>query len=83
VQILDEADKLLDMGFKDELMQIVKACPVERQTLFFSATMSQKVCVCCRERERESVCVCVCVCVCCRVCVPACLCVECSHIHRV
>ena len=43
LQVLDEADKLLEMGFKDELMQIVKACPVERQTLFFSATMTQKV----------------------------------------
>jgi ATP-dependent RNA helicase DDX27 len=41
--ILDEADRLLDLGFSDEIMEIVKACPVVRQTLLFSATMNTKV----------------------------------------
>lgn len=41
--ILDEADRLLDLGFQDEIHEIVRMCPVERQTLLFSATMSTKV----------------------------------------
>jgi len=41
--VLDEADRLLDLGFQDEVHEIVKACPIERQTLLFSATMSTKV----------------------------------------
>jgi ATP-dependent RNA helicase DDX27 len=42
-QILDEADKLLEMGFKEEVLELVKTMPVDRQTLFFSATMTSKV----------------------------------------
>lgn len=41
--ILDEGDRLLDLGFQDEVHEIVKACPTERQTMLFSATMSTKV----------------------------------------
>jgi ATP-dependent RNA helicase DeaD len=41
--ILDEADRMLDMGFKDEMTELLGALPPERQTLFFSATMSQGV----------------------------------------
>ncbi|KAL7537308.1 hypothetical protein ACHAXR_007730, partial [Thalassiosira sp. AJA248-18] len=41
--ILDEADRLLDLGFQDEVHEIIKSCPTERQTLLFSATMSTKV----------------------------------------
>ncbi len=37
--ILDEADRMLDMGFKDELEAIVAKIPKARQTLFFSATL--------------------------------------------
>ncbi|MCC2546367.1 DEAD/DEAH box helicase [Hymenobacter sp. BT175] len=43
VLILDEADKLLELGFQDELVEIVKRLPRQRQTLLFSATMSDKV----------------------------------------
>ncbi|KAF8974866.1 hypothetical protein BGZ46_009653 [Entomortierella lignicola] len=41
--ILDEADQLLDMGFKDSIESIVEALPRERQTLFFSATVSPQI----------------------------------------
>lgn len=41
--ILDEADRMLDMGFYDDIMQIVSHLPKERQTLLFSATMPPKI----------------------------------------
>jgi len=41
--ILDEADRMLDMGFFDDLMRIVRELPVKRQTLMFSATMPPKI----------------------------------------
>lgn len=41
--ILDEADRMLDMGFFDDIMQIVKHLPENRQTLMFSATMPPKI----------------------------------------
>ncbi len=41
--ILDEADRMLDMGFYDDFMQIVKHLPKDRQTLMFSATMPPKI----------------------------------------
>ena len=41
--ILDEADRMLDMGFKDEMYELLAALPPERQTLFFSATMNPGV----------------------------------------
>ncbi|MDE6097465.1 MAG: DEAD/DEAH box helicase [Muribaculaceae bacterium] len=40
--ILDEADRMLDMGFYDDIMQIANRLPKERQTLMFSATMPPK-----------------------------------------
>ncbi len=41
--ILDEADRMLDMGFYDDIMQIVRYLPKERQTIMFSATMPAKI----------------------------------------
>ncbi len=41
--ILDEADEMLDMGFQEDIDRIVAQLPEERQTLFFSATMSTPI----------------------------------------
>jgi len=41
--VLDEADRMLDMGFINDVKKIIRAVPRERQTLFFSATMPAKV----------------------------------------
>lgn len=41
--ILDEADRMLDMGFSDDIMRIVKKLPEKRQTIMFSATMPPKI----------------------------------------
>ncbi len=41
--VLDEADRMLDMGFIDDVTEIVELCPKERQTFLFSATMSADI----------------------------------------
>ncbi|MBU2634398.1 MAG: DEAD/DEAH box helicase [Nanoarchaeota archaeon] len=41
--VLDEADRMLDMGFIDDVGQIISQCPKKRQTLLFSATLSSKI----------------------------------------
>lgn len=41
--ILDEADRMLDMGFSEDILQIAKHLPVEHQTIMFSATMPEKI----------------------------------------
>ena len=40
--VLDEADRMLDMGFINDMKAILQATPADRQTLFFSATMDKK-----------------------------------------
>lgn len=41
--VLDEADRMFDMGFKDDVERIIMKCPQERQTLLFSATITKDV----------------------------------------
>ena len=41
--VLDEADRMLDMGFSDDILQIAKMLPANHQTIMFSATMPQKI----------------------------------------
>jgi ATP-dependent RNA helicase DeaD len=43
VVILDEADRMLDMGFREDIEKILEATPEERQTVFFSATLSKAI----------------------------------------
>uniref|UniRef100_UPI00404793F9 DEAD/DEAH box helicase n=1 Tax=Algoriphagus sp. TaxID=1872435 RepID=UPI00404793F9 len=41
--VLDEADEMLDMGFRDDIEAIIQEMPAERQTVFFSATMAKPI----------------------------------------
>ncbi|CAJ0751918.1 20333_t:CDS:2 [Entrophospora sp. SA101] len=43
ILILDEADRMLEDGFADELNEIIKNCPKSRQTMLFSATMTDNI----------------------------------------
>jgi ATP-dependent RNA helicase DeaD len=43
ILVLDEADRMLDMGFRDDVEKIVRKCPTNRQTMLFSATISDEI----------------------------------------
>lgn len=43
ILVIDEADRILSEGFSDELTEIIKSCPRSRQTMLFSATMTDSV----------------------------------------
>ena len=42
--VIDEADRILEIGFEEEMRQIVRILPKDRQTMLFSATQTTKVC---------------------------------------
>ncbi len=52
--ILDEADEMLDMGFRDELERILQAAPSERRTLLFSATIPKAIETLARRYTRDA-----------------------------
>ncbi len=43
ILVMDEADRMFDMGFIDDVEKIINKCPAQRQTMFFSATISRAV----------------------------------------
>src|SRR3954470_9352880 len=54
VAVLDEADEMLDMGFREELEEILDATPQERRTLLFSATMPRPIVALARRYQRDA-----------------------------
>ena len=54
VAVLDEADEMLDMGFREDLEQILDASPAERRTLLFSATMPKPIVALARRYQRDA-----------------------------
>jgi len=51
--VLDEADRMLDMGFAEDIAQVARQCPAQRQTLLFSATYPDGIAQIARQFMRE------------------------------
>ncbi|GIW73822.1 MAG: hypothetical protein KatS3mg103_0344 [Phycisphaerales bacterium] len=43
IAVLDEVDRMLDIGFREDIRQILGACPKDRQTIFVSATLTEEI----------------------------------------
>ena len=54
VAVLDEADEMLDMGFREDLEEILDGTPAERRTLLFSATMPRPIVALARRYQRDA-----------------------------
>ncbi|HWH17915.1 MAG TPA: DEAD/DEAH box helicase [Allosphingosinicella sp.] len=54
VAVLDEADEMLDMGFREDLEEILDATPQERRTLLFSATMPKPIVALAKRYQRDA-----------------------------
>ena len=55
VVVLDEADEMLDLGFREDLEEILDSTPPERRTLLFSATIAKEIATLARRYQREAV----------------------------
>ena len=53
--VLDEADEMLDLGFREDLEEILDSTPTERRTLLFSATIAKEIATLARRYQRDAV----------------------------
>jgi ATP-dependent RNA helicase DeaD len=53
MMVLDEADEMLNIGFREDIETILRQCPAERQTVLFSATMSREILALTNQYQRD------------------------------